>query len=262
MPRPMSLRVFLARTRDGWQVMPGGFARIGRSRRSAGTRHAAGRLGCRCLGRRARARSPPTRCCRRRRRPFARSQPGVLPSRAADNLFWLGRYVERAEDTMRLTARLSLRLAETADPDTPLLDRPCRLSRPASAPIRRTGIPDGARRRARLGVRHAPAQVRDRFSVDGWLALTDLDKTVRTMSGTVAPGDDMAPRHGRAVAQDLRLFRPGARKHVPLHRLALPVDRPVAGARRVDGRAARPLRRSGRAGRRARPRRRGRRQRR
>src|SRR5690606_32783808 len=30
-PRPMSLRVFVARTQDGWQVMPGGFARIGRS---------------------------------------------------------------------------------------------------------------------------------------------------------------------------------------------------------------------------------------
>ena len=28
-PRPMSLRVFLARTENGWQVMPGGFARIG-----------------------------------------------------------------------------------------------------------------------------------------------------------------------------------------------------------------------------------------
>ena len=28
-PRPMSLRVFLARTPQGWQVMQGGFARIG-----------------------------------------------------------------------------------------------------------------------------------------------------------------------------------------------------------------------------------------
>ena len=33
---------------------------------------------------------------------FARVQPTALPSRAADNLFWLGRYVERAEGTMRL----------------------------------------------------------------------------------------------------------------------------------------------------------------
>ncbi len=30
---------------------------------------------------------------------------GNLPSRAADNLFWLGRYLERAEATLRLGAR-------------------------------------------------------------------------------------------------------------------------------------------------------------
>jgi A predicted alpha-helical domain with a conserved ER motif. len=27
---------------------------------------------------------------------------GTLPSRAADNLFWLGRYLERSEATLRL----------------------------------------------------------------------------------------------------------------------------------------------------------------
>ncbi|MCK7475078.1 MAG: hypothetical protein MZV49_19685 [Rhodopseudomonas palustris] len=32
----MSLRVFLARTPSGWQVMPGGFARIGRTPRCRG----------------------------------------------------------------------------------------------------------------------------------------------------------------------------------------------------------------------------------
>ena len=31
---------------------------------------------------------------------------GVLPSRAADNLFWLGRYLERAEATLRLVRAL------------------------------------------------------------------------------------------------------------------------------------------------------------
>jgi uncharacterized alpha-E superfamily protein len=33
---------------------------------------------------------------------------GVLPSRAADNLFWLGRYLERAEATLRLVRALGL----------------------------------------------------------------------------------------------------------------------------------------------------------
>src|SRR4030081_2640145 len=35
-------------------------------------------------------------------RPIA----GVVPSRAADNLFWLGRYLERAEATLRLVRAL------------------------------------------------------------------------------------------------------------------------------------------------------------
>ena len=34
---------------------------------------------------------------------------GVVPSRAADNLFWLGRYLERAEATLRLIRALGMR---------------------------------------------------------------------------------------------------------------------------------------------------------
>jgi hypothetical protein len=34
---------------------------------------------------------------------------GVVPSRAADNLFWLGRYLERAEATLRLIRALGTR---------------------------------------------------------------------------------------------------------------------------------------------------------
>ena len=35
-----------------------------------------------------------------------------LPSRAADNLFWLGRYAERAEGTVRLLRGILVRLTE------------------------------------------------------------------------------------------------------------------------------------------------------
>src|SRR5205823_6966067 len=35
-----------------------------------------------------------------------------LPSRAADNLFWLGRYVQRAEDMVRLLRGILVRLTE------------------------------------------------------------------------------------------------------------------------------------------------------
>ena len=39
---------------------------------------------------------------------------GTLPSRAADNLFWLGRYLERGEATLRLVRAL---LGRLIDPD-------------------------------------------------------------------------------------------------------------------------------------------------
>ena len=48
-----------------------------------------------------------------------------LPSRAADNLFWLGRYVQRAEDLVRLLRGIIVRLTEKAGlaevPELPLL---------------------------------------------------------------------------------------------------------------------------------------------
>jgi len=42
---------------------------------------------------------------------------GNLPSRAADNLFWFGRYLEREEATLRLVRCLS---ARTVDPESPM----------------------------------------------------------------------------------------------------------------------------------------------
>ena len=38
---------------------------------------------------------------------------GHLPSRAADNLFWLGRYLERAEATLRLVRSLCTSLMDS-----------------------------------------------------------------------------------------------------------------------------------------------------
>jgi len=104
-PRPFVLRVFAAATSHGWTIMPGGFCRI------------AEQLDARAvsMGDGARAADvwvvsdkavsahtllPGSDTVRIRR------IAGVLPSRAADNLFWLGRYLERAEATLRLVRAL------------------------------------------------------------------------------------------------------------------------------------------------------------
>ena len=104
-PRPFVLRIFAAATAEGWTIMPGGFCRI------------AGQLDARAVSMGAGARAadvwvvsekpveaktllPASDTVRIRR------IAGVLPSRAADNLFWLGRYLERAEATLRLIRAL------------------------------------------------------------------------------------------------------------------------------------------------------------
>ena len=59
---------------------------------------------------------------------------GALPSRAAANLFWLGRYVERTEATLRLVRALVNRATESTQTER---DVNARHRRICSAPGRR-----------------------------------------------------------------------------------------------------------------------------
>ncbi|MDX5357712.1 MAG: circularly permuted type 2 ATP-grasp protein [Rhodobacterales bacterium] len=196
-PRPMSLRVFLARTSSGWQVMQGGFARIG----------AAADPSALAMQRGGAAADvwivsgsdvPAISMLAQPAGPYRRMAPGALPSRAADNLFWLGRYVERVEGIVRLLRARNIRLVESGRAAGPMLK--------AIDPIAESygldpaqGSPDGLI--DTLAAASASAgQIRDRFSPDGWSALADLDKTARRMATRVTPGDDAA----RALSALLR----------------------------------------------------------
>jgi uncharacterized circularly permuted ATP-grasp superfamily protein/uncharacterized alpha-E superfamily protein len=111
-PRPFVLRVYAARTPEGWNIMPGGFCRIsGR----ADARAVSMGEGVQSADVWVLADKPvamvsllPTDETVRIRRIM-----GTLPSRAADNLFWLGRYLERSEATLRLIRCLAGRMIET-----------------------------------------------------------------------------------------------------------------------------------------------------
>ena len=118
-----------------------------------------------------------------------RNRAGSLPSRAADNLIWLGRYAERCEATVRVLRAYHARLAETSDPDMPLLARYPRLPRNRSASTPESAVPPGLLATIDSAV-YSAGQIRDRFSPDGWLALRDLSKTIHRFAGSVEPGDD------------------------------------------------------------------------
>jgi uncharacterized circularly permuted ATP-grasp superfamily protein/uncharacterized alpha-E superfamily protein len=96
-PRPFTLRVFAARGADGeWQVLPGGFARIGGTADARAVVMGEGSWSADvCI-------HGPDPVAPVSLLPAAdslriRRNPGTLPSRVADNFFWLGRYLERGE---------------------------------------------------------------------------------------------------------------------------------------------------------------------
>jgi uncharacterized circularly permuted ATP-grasp superfamily protein/uncharacterized alpha-E superfamily protein len=124
-PRHVVLRTFGIATGDGYRVMPGGLARVATSReslvvsmqRGGGSKDtwvgSEGPVSAMTLLRPAGA-------------PIELTRGGSeLPSRVADNLFWLGRYVERAEGTVRLLRSVLARLADEASgsevPELPIL---------------------------------------------------------------------------------------------------------------------------------------------
>jgi uncharacterized circularly permuted ATP-grasp superfamily protein/uncharacterized alpha-E superfamily protein len=110
-PRPFVLRVYAAATPDGWRIMPGGFCRI------------AGQADVRAVSMGEGARSADVWVLGEKRVAATTLLPvdgsvrirriaGLLPSRAADNLFWLGRYLERIEATLRIVRALTTSRAE------------------------------------------------------------------------------------------------------------------------------------------------------
>ncbi|MEM1274161.1 MAG: circularly permuted type 2 ATP-grasp protein [Pseudomonadota bacterium] len=192
MPRPMVIRVFAARTVDGWTVMPGGYARIGRSEdptalamQRGGSVSDVWVIGDQPV--RTDSLTPTQSSV------FVRRTQSALPARTADNLFWLGRYVERAEGIVRLLRAYHLRLDEAEGRVLPVLDRVAQVlkaydvDRDDALPKVLLAVFDAARGCA--------GKVRERFSPDGWRALSDLSGSARGFAG-VSPGDDAAQAHG------------------------------------------------------------------
>jgi len=196
-PRPMTVRVFLARTRDGWQVMPGGFARIGSAPDPMAIAMQRGGSAADVW---IVSDNPvePVSMVPKPGGPYTRTPQGGLPSRAADNLFWLGRYVERSEGIVRLLRARNVRLAETGSAAKPVLDAMDPLLVALDVEPDR-GIPQGLLDSLDAAISSA-GQVRDRFSTDAWFALIDLNKTATRMATQVTPGDDAA----RALSALLR----------------------------------------------------------
>ncbi|OCW57150.1 circularly permuted type 2 ATP-grasp protein [Hoeflea olei] len=194
MPRPMRVRVFMARTREGWQLMPGGLARLAASGHDPSAVSVSSGGSVADVWVVSDAPVPGDSMLAQSGEAFVRASPGLLPSRAADNLFWLGRYVERAEGQIRLTRAYMSRLPETPAGGTPLMGALGSWLDERSLDMGQGVCPEIARTIA-MAVNSA-STVRDRFSVDAWASLADLERTVARLADTVVPGEDAASAMG------------------------------------------------------------------
>lgn len=115
-PVPWAVRCFVAWGGEDYMVLPGGLVRL------AGTATVVGLpsgFGSKDLWIAAERPEPPTPSLLQTslRAVHLRRTGRDLLSRSADNLFWLGRYAERAEAAMRLARSVLTRLREDGRPD-------------------------------------------------------------------------------------------------------------------------------------------------
>jgi uncharacterized circularly permuted ATP-grasp superfamily protein/uncharacterized alpha-E superfamily protein len=191
-PRPFTLRLFLARTHEGWRVMPGGVVRVADDvdTRVVTMQHG-GRAGDAWVL--SDKPVPETTLLPTPDRITINRTNGALPSRAAVNLFWLARYVERAEATLRLVRALVNRATESDEELISVNAQICSLlgvwgAVPTDLPNAKPALVASAALQRRdltgslpflVGAAQSAASVsRDRFSPDAWRALTDLVEMV------------------------------------------------------------------------------------
>ena len=119
-PRPFAVRLFVAKTQSDYQAMPGGLAMTIDPDRAVALSAPDGQtrdvwvLSDADQGHHISLWRPALETAR-----VQRSQR-VIQSRVADNLFWLGRYSERADWTMRVLRGALRRLAEDGGPPSGL----------------------------------------------------------------------------------------------------------------------------------------------
>jgi uncharacterized alpha-E superfamily protein len=191
-PRPFTLRLFLARIADGWRMMPGGFVRIATNidARAVSLQRGGSTGDAWVL---SDAPVTETTLLPTPDRITITRVPGPLPSRAAANLFWVARYVERAEATLRLIRALVNRVGDSDVAATRVVGRICSLlgawdAVPTDPPYIRPVLIafaalqgrelDGALPYLVGAAQSAASVIRDRFSPDAWRALTDLSELI------------------------------------------------------------------------------------
>jgi len=211
-PRPVSLRAYLVATSEGYLAMPGGLTRVGAG---PGSGIISLQQGGASKDTWVLADGPVeevTLLNSSHRDVDLRRVGNNLPSRLADNFFWLGRYSERADATARLLRSLLVRFSpenlgsiySVIEPLLNTLERQGQLSRGAPGSNRQpqpkiteaelvkvvfSPTQRGSLRGIAVELQRLAMLLRDRTSTDLWRVLTRLGTLLATPEGETGPSN-------------------------------------------------------------------------
>jgi uncharacterized circularly permuted ATP-grasp superfamily protein/uncharacterized alpha-E superfamily protein len=212
--RQLMVRAFLAASNGSYTVMPGGLTRVSKSadsllvslQKGGGSKDtwilADGPVSEVTL---LPAMSGPVELTR---------GGGDLPSRVADDLYWLGRYIQRAEAVVRLARCIFNRLSDPNAIESPrtierlmndLVDWPPKVDSGTAGQLARQmfgpGDPSGLRSSIDHFYRLARV-LRDRISLDAWRILSQIEQDVAEFDGLIEDDqiDDVLVLLNRLVA--------------------------------------------------------------
>jgi uncharacterized alpha-E superfamily protein len=216
-PRPTVLRAFLVSEEDGYAVLPGGLSRVALSSDTPMVSNQLGGLGKDTWVLASEPELQETLLAPADYMAPAVVQESEVSSRVADNLFWIGRYAERAEGLVRLLRITIFKLSERAS-FSPEGEAACCVRSLLEALTRQTQtfpgfIGEGSEKRLqdpvpemlsliadpqRLGalpqtlqaLGQAAWSVRDRLSADTWRVINDIELRLRAL--TKQPPSELA----------------------------------------------------------------------
>ncbi|MHB2017852.1 MAG: circularly permuted type 2 ATP-grasp protein [Candidatus Xenobia bacterium] len=188
-PRHIAMRSYAVVSEEGYAVLPGGMARVSPQLETLVVSLQQGG-GSKDVWVLSETPLEPPVSTNGAERPVELVRGGAdLPSRLADNLYWLGRYVERAESVVRLMRGILVRMIDyhdlTAVPEVPLLMQS--LPGPADEPWEShlLGLAfdvdrPGSLRHTMRSIDQVASTVRDRLSSDTWRILSGLHEELES----------------------------------------------------------------------------------
>lgn len=208
-PRPIVLRTFLVAEDDGYAVMPGGLGRVTMTNDAVLVSNRLGGLGKDVWVLASEPERQETLLGSTELTTPAVVQESAVSSRVADNLFWIGRYAERAEGLVRLLRITIFKFSERADSlltkesssflrallqaltnqsqsypgfvgpgaEERLRDPVPELLSLIADPTRLGGLPQTLE-----SLRQAAYSIRDRLSVDTWRVIGDIESRLQALS--------------------------------------------------------------------------------